>query len=168
VNIKQTTFEHLGHGRRETATLSEVAGVVILEMWGGENTYTFQTMSMQSGRTDVSFVSAVVDSPIHQEVISFEDRSWAEDRWRAKLREVIDQLARKIAYAHETRVIAEESERLIAEHVYKALLRSSGYCCPECGAEDPRSGAPDCSACRQVRTELAKEAELGAGWDPSP
>ena len=175
VKIKQTTFGYVGHGSPEPATLSEVAGVVILEMWGGENTYTFQTVGMQNGQHDVSFVCSVVDSPIEQEVISFEARG---DAWETELRKVIDQLAHRLAHAEafdfrthtskHQRVISEDSERLIAEHVYRALLRQSGCCCPECGTEDPWLGHPDCSVCRQARGELAKEAELAAGWDASP
>jgi len=143
--------------RPEPATLSEVAGVVILEMWGGENTYTFQTVGMQNGQQDVSFVSSVVDSPIEQEVISFGARGNA---WEAKLRKVIDQLAHRIAHAEVadlatrtskyTRIIDEASERLIAERVHKALLRGSGCCCPECGAEDPWSSS-DCTVCLALR-----------------
>jgi hypothetical protein len=180
VKIKQTTFEYIGHGAPETATLSEVAGVVILEMWGGENTYTFQTIGMQSGDHTFSFVDASVDSPIEQELITFEARG---DAWEIELRKVVDQLAHRLAHPDTfdlqtpmwhsttrklTRAIAEESERLIAEHVYKALLRAAGHCCPECGAEDPRDGAPGCSVCRQVLGELVKEAELAAGWNASP
>ena len=175
MNIKQTKFEYIGHGAPETATLSEIAGVVIVEMWGGENTYTFQTMGMQNGRTDVSFVCAAVDSPIEQEVISFEARG---DAWEPALRAVVDRLVRSFVHADvfdlqtrtstHKRIIDEASERLIAEHVYKALLRAAGHCCPECDAEDPRRGAPDCSVCRKVRGELAKDAELAAGWDASP
>jgi hypothetical protein len=134
VKIKQTKFEYIGHGAPETATLSEVAGVVILELWGGENTYTFQLMTMQNGRTDVSFVCAAVDSPIEQEVISFEARG---DAWEPALRAVIDRLISGLVHADvfdfqtrtstHKRIIDEDSERLIAEHVYKALLRQSGY-----------------------------------------
>jgi hypothetical protein len=108
-------------------------------------------------------------------VISFSARGTA---WDTELRSVIDRLVSKFAHAEvfdfrthtseHQRIVDEDSERLIAEHVYKALLRQSGHCCPECDAEDPRSGAPDCSVCRQVRTELVKDAELAAGWDPSP
>jgi hypothetical protein len=96
VKIKQTKFEYIGHGAPETATLSEVAGVVVLEMWGGENTYTLQTIGMQNGRTDVSFVCAAVDSPIEQEVISFEAR---DDAWEPALRAVVDRLVSRLAHA---------------------------------------------------------------------
>jgi hypothetical protein len=166
MNIKQTTFEYIGHGAPQTATLSEVDGVVVLKMWGGENTYTFQTIGMQSGDNTFSFVDASVDSPIEQELISFEDRG---DDWESALRAVVEQLvknrvAHTMIWNQRERTIAEDSERLIAEHVYKALLRQSGCCCPECDAEEPGRGAPDCSVCRHVLGELARvRQELAAG-----
>jgi len=174
MKIKQTTFEYIGHGAPETATLSEVAGVVVLQTWGGENTYTFQFVTGQNGRTDVSFVNAAVNNPIEQEVISFEARG--DDR-ETELRKVVDQLVHRLAHADVAdfatctstykRTIAEDSERLIAELVYKALLRAAGYGCRECDSED-WSGAPVCSTCRHVVGEIMKVREAAAGPEASP
>jgi hypothetical protein len=41
-------------------------------------------------------------------------------------------------------------------------------CCPHCGATDPFRSAPECHVCRWVRGEIARAAEVAAGWDASP
>ena len=41
--------------------------------------------------------------------------------------------------------------------------------CPDCGTANPfEPKVPDCQGCRAERTEIARMAELEAGWDPSP
>jgi hypothetical protein len=120
--MKTKKIRYVGNGQQRTARLMVVRGVAILEMWGGENTYTIQLMTMQNGQTDVSFVSAVVDNPIEHHMVTFCDRG--EQDWEKKLHMVVVGLVRGLCYRGTSRVIAEPSERRLTEALYSALLRS--------------------------------------------
>lgn len=46
---------------------------------------------------------------------------------------------------------------------------AADHCCQHCGCYDPFDArALHCRACWDVRTEVARDAERAAGWDPSP
>lgn len=41
--------------------------------------------------------------------------------------------------------------------------------CPECGAEDPfKPNKEYCATCRSEAYETVRDAEIRAGWDPTP
>jgi hypothetical protein len=41
--------------------------------------------------------------------------------------------------------------------------------CPECGTANPfEPKEADCQGCRAERGQIARAAELEAGWDPNP
>jgi len=129
-----TNFEYreLDNAEPQTAQLLDVAGVVILEL--GEGKYTFQWTGTQGGDNYLSFTNVQIDTPLKQEVIEF-DSFRDEDAGEAKLRAAIGGLARRICFSadrhwvgntSDKRLICEESERLIAEQLFKALVRQGG------------------------------------------
>lgn len=135
VRLRVTNFacEVLGRAEPEIAQLLDVGGVVILQLDDGS--YTFEWTGTQGGDHYVAFTNAQIDTPLKQEVITF-DAFHDTDAGEAKLRAVVGGLARRICFSADRywvgdppdeRLLSEETERLIAEQVYQALLRQGGY-----------------------------------------
>lgn len=134
VRLRVTNFacEVLGRAEPEIAQLLDVGGVVILQLDDGS--FTFQWTGTQGGDNYVTFTNSQIDTPLKQEVIAFD--AYHDDAGEAQLRAVVDGLARRICFSADRywvgdppdeRLLSEDSERLIAEQVYLALLRQGGY-----------------------------------------